>query len=40
MATELLGAIVINNKVSNVCARGGGVGDAEQGVAAVNDSPP
>eukprot|EP01049_Picozoa_sp_SAG25_P002518 SAG25_NODE_133_length_14402_cov_15.122142_10_plen_75_part_00 len=31
LTSELLGAVVINNKISNVCARGGGVGDSEQG---------
>jgi glutamate N-acetyltransferase/amino-acid N-acetyltransferase len=35
---QLLGAIVINNKVSNVCGGGDGVADAELVCAAVADA--
>ena len=33
-----LGAIVINNKISNVCARGGGVADSKRLCSAIGDA--
>ncbi|RHY47524.1 hypothetical protein DYB30_009724 [Aphanomyces astaci] len=30
LAEDTLGAIIVNNKISNVCANGGGVGDAQE----------
>ena len=38
LSTEKLGAIVINNKISNVCARGGGVGDSKRLCSAIGEA--
>jgi hypothetical protein len=35
LAAEQLGAVVVNNKISNVCARGDGVADSEAGAGTI-----
>jgi hypothetical protein len=38
LSTEKLGAIVINNKISNVCAQGGGVEDSKRLCSAISEA--